>query len=438
MHKRVIATSVAIICVFSILLGGVVNTLYKKSYFAVYASELLTMVPRFVAELRQEITLDQFLRPPLSTGENAKDYIALICNQKNEITWLSKSAKQESFADICKSLPKTLSKPTLSYFQEEPYILYNISEHLGFQDNHFFIIRHISNEIEQFAEVKNSTWFYVFLLFSATILMIYAASYWSFSPLRKLTDELNDITSSKRETLSGNYPSELEDVTEALNRMIHLREKQTQRYRHAMDDLAHSLKSRLAATNAILDDSNLSREMLAKRIIQQVIQMDDVVQYQLKRAMVGQQGLIKDNTPIMPILKSLIGMFTKIYSDKPVQIYLDISASQTLPLNKADLTELLGNLLENAFRFCIMKIRVRCYLAENKNILLIEDDGPGVPIAFRESIFQRGIRADQLTPGTGIGLAVCSEIVESYSGNIRIISSHLEGAGFIMSFQRNR
>ncbi|USH01317.1 GHKL domain-containing protein [Grimontia kaedaensis] len=441
-HKRVISTSIAIIFLFSLLVGFLINQVYVKNYVAMYSSQLVAQVPHIVGELRRDNMLELGQNAP-NQGQpipetKHSDYLAFICEQDGSASWMSSEARNSGMSDICLYVPHSMKEPDMIYYKESPYVVHVISEATYSTSDLFIVVRDVTPQLEKLAHVKRQTWFYVGLAFLAATGLLYAASYWSFSPLRKLAGELNEIAESRRETLASDYPKELEDVTDALNRMITLRKDQTQRYRHAMDDLAHSLKSRLAATNALLDDSSLSREIMSKRIVEQVSQMDDMVQYQLKRALVGQRGLVREKTELRPVIASLSGMFSKIYSDKPVNVTLNLQELTSLPLNKADLTELLGNLLENAFRFCISEVRISSREMLEHCVLTVEDDGLGVAETLRESIFQRGVRADQLNPGTGIGLAVCDEIVESYGGKIRVIESELEGAAFIMTFPKLR
>lgn len=436
-HKRVIITSAAIILLFTLLLGFVINLLYKQSYLSIYTAELITAVPRIVSELRQDNPLDfkKIIIEPhkKATPKAPFEYMALICKDKTQV-WASDKANKQNLIDLCPYLPTQTPKPILVSHDNKNYIVYKIYSPTSKPRHGFFILREVSEQLDQFITLKQKTWVSLVLLFIITTAAIYAASYWSFRPLRQLVDELNEISASKREKLGSAYPSELEGVTEALNRMIWLQKQQTKRYSNAMEDLAHSLKSRLAATNAILYDSNTPQEQMCLRVVEQISQMDDMVHYQLKRAMVGQRGLVIAHTPLMPIITSLIGLFSKVYWDKPVLVETSFFYNDPLPLNKADLTELLGNLLENAYRLCLERIRIRTYRNAKEVIILIEDDGPGVPPEFRDSIFQRGVRADQLNPGSGIGLAVSADIVENYSGTLNVHTSPLEGAAFIIRF----
>ncbi len=436
-HKRVIITSAAIILFFTVLLGFAINLLYKQSYLSLYTAELIAAMPRTLDELiqnhHQEVKKTKVDSLKKGTTKTPFEYMTLICKDKAQI-WLSDIVNEQNLIDLCPYLPSQTPKPLLVSHDNKNYIIYKLYSPTSTPQHDFFILREVSEQLEQFTSLRQKAWVSLVLLFIITTAAIYASSYWSFRPLRQLVDELNDISASKREKLSDAYPSELEGVTEALNRMIWLQKQQTKRYSNAMEDLAHSLKSRLAATNAILYDTQSTQEQICLRVVEQISQMDDMVHYQLKRAMVGQRGLVATHTPLMPIISSLIGLFSKVYWDKPVLVETSLFYDEPLPLNKADLTELLGNLLENAYRLCLEHIRIRTYRNAKEVIIAIEDDGPGVPVEYRDSIFQRGVRADQLNPGSGIGLAVSADIVENYSGNLSVHTSSLEGAAFIIRF----
>ncbi len=149
---------------------------------------------------------------------------------------------------------------------------------------------------------------------------------------------------------------ELQEVTMAVNRLSHISNDQQGRYRHAMDDLAHSLKTRLAATNALLDDSSLDRRELNQRIMEQISQMDDLVQYQLKRD--GRSARIAEKQCRAKTYHHQFDrMLSKIYADKHAILHYHFDDKLKLPINKDDLMELFGNMLENSFRFCISQVK---------------------------------------------------------------------------------
>ncbi|OOE83841.1 hypothetical protein BZG73_10650 [Salinivibrio siamensis] len=440
LRTRVLATSIGIILLFSIALAALINKLYQQNSMAAYSRDLASQIPMVMAQLSKDglIRADQLTAWIQSLDPSSSDYMSVLCTPDNHTLWTSRDVQAFNIDDICTHIPNEAKKPQYLSIAGFNVVAQRLSSEKqpGDSENRLFVLRNVDKQKQQLADLEAETWFYISLLFVSASALVVAACHWSFSPLRRLARELIAITESRQQTLDNDYPDELQDVTQALNRMITQREKQKSRYRHAMDDLAHSLKTRLSATNALLDDNHLSREQLNKRILEQVSQMDDMVQYQLKRALVGQCGLKREDSPLSAPIDSLTGMLDKAYRDKPVKVVRAFDESASLPVHRSDLMELLGNLLENAYRFCLETVQIR--LDDHGEVwqLAIEDDGPGVPEQYRESIFQRGVRADQLNPGTGIGLAVCDEIIASYDGNIHASDSPLQGAAFVLTIPK--
>ncbi|MGB1320515.1 MAG: ATP-binding protein, partial [Vibrio gallaecicus] len=205
------------------------------------------------------------------------------------------------------------------------------------------------------------------------------------------------------------------NVTSALNELLFQQKENQERYKRSLNDLAHSLKTRVAVSQALLDDSSPTKN---HQINQQLLEMDSLIQGQLKRASLGVKGITTNDTLLKPVLDSLVGMFTKIYTDKSIQFVSDYPDNQTLPLSKDDLMEIMGNILENTYRFADQSILFKVTNIDNQIMVEISNDGPAIDSNTSQSLFQRGVRADQQNPGTGLGLALCDEIIHSYKGAI--------------------
>ncbi len=160
--------------------------------------------------------------------------------------------------------------------------------------------------------------------------------------------------------------------------------------------------------------------------------MGKIVEYQLQRARAGGQQAATLTPPIAVrrVAERLAASLTKVYRDKAVTVALEIDATVHFHGIEGDLFEMLGNLLENAFKWCGHRIRVSSESSQWALTLMVEDDGPGIPPDQVTRLLERGARADEATPGHGIGLAVVREICEAYGGDIRIERSPLGGARF--------
>lgn len=259
---------------------------------------------------------------------------------------------------------------------------------------------------------------------------------WGIRSLRSLSAELDDVETGKRAALSDEHPRELLRLTRSLNRLLESERQQSERYRHSLDDLAHSLKTPLAVLQGVGEVilAQPSSAEQARTLQGQVNRMNQQISYQLQRASLRKSGLLRYQVKLQPLLTSLIEALDKVYRDKQVVISQEYSAELRVPVEQGALLELLGNILENAYRLCISEIRITARLTEMDCELIVEDDGPGVPKHQRERILKRGERLDTQYPGQGIGTAVVKDIIDSYAGQLFVEDSTLGGAQFRVVF----
>jgi two-component system sensor histidine kinase PhoQ len=210
----------------------------------------------------------------------------------------------------------------------------------------------------------------------------------------------------------------------------------SERYRNTLDNLAHSLKTPLAAIRSVVSEQPKSDGNA--KIEEQIERMNDIVRYQLRKPasyVGGSLGVAP--VPVEEELKRMVEGLRKVYRDKVPEIRLDVGPNVRFRGDLGDFMELSGNLLDNAFKWCRKEVRVQLRTegaADDGRIrMTVSDDGPGIPenAAFR--LMQRGVRLDESAPGHGIGLAVVRDIVTSYNGEVRIGRSSLGGAEISIS-----
>ena len=259
---------------------------------------------------------------------------------------------------------------------------------------------------------------------------------WGIRSLRNLSAELDDVETGKRAGLSDEHPRELLRLTRSLNRLLESERQQSDRYRHLLDDLAHSLKTPLAVLQGVAEviSAQPGNAEQAHTLQGQVKRMSQQISYQLQRASLRKSGLLRYQVKLKPLLNSLLEALDKVHRDKQVSVTRNFSAELRVPVEQGALLELLGNILENAYRLCNKDIRITAKLSEIGCELVIEDDGPGVPKHQRERILQRGERLDTQYPGQGIGIAVVKDIIDSYGGQLFVEDSELGGAQFRIIF----
>ena len=219
-------------------------------------------------------------------------------------------------------------------------------------------------------------------------------------------------------------------------RLLQSEREQRIRYRDSLDDLAHSLKTPLAVLQGVSESmAQRAAEREQAWVLQtQIERMNQQISYQLQRASLRKSGLVRHQVELLPVVQSLCNTLDKVYRDKRVKVSIDIPALSHVPIEQNALLELLGNLLENAYRLCLGHVRVSLQRKGQGIDVCVEDDGPGVPPDQRERILRRGERLDRQHPGQGIGLAVVKDIIESYDAQLALEDSMLGGAAFRIHF----
>lgn len=256
-------------------------------------------------------------------------------------------------------------------------------------------------------------------------------------PLRQIEKEIGEIELGRRQSLSGNFPSELSSVASNLNILIGSERARSERYRNTLDNLAHSLKTPLAAVRSIIAEDPGSD--LGKRIETQVQRMDDIVRYQLRKpATHVSQRLGMTAVDVEKELKRLVDGLAKVYKDKNPEVALNIAEGVVFRGDRGDFLELAGNLLDNACKWCRSRVELVAQPVDGDGSALrmtVADDGAGIPVEVSELLKERGMRLDENTPGHGIGLAVVNDIAIAYGGRVDIGRSTLGGAAVTVTLR---
>ncbi|WP_394131043.1 ATP-binding protein [Shewanella maritima] len=430
---RVLVTSYIIITLVVCGLAWMITVLYGQQLYNETTTKLIAELPVIAAEFREH-----YLVPITQASDNDNidaTYLMATCTDQYHSLWHSTAAKEQAIDNICENYQQikgNYGPAYLEYGPQNTYFSYVLSVVIDEKDYHLIILKDAAQLIQQLNEFDRIMLLRLAAVLAIAYVLLTSAAYWGLMPLRHLKSELDNLKNGQQQTLSKNYPIELQEITGSLNELLQQNQQRQTRYQNAMNDLAHSLKTRLAASIAIIDDKSLSQEQTKQRTLQQINDMDQLVKYQLKRAMIGKQGLMMQTTPIAATVADIAQMMDKIYQAKQVQFSTNIESNLSFPLSKGDVMELVGNLLENAYRLCISEVKLSASKQQGYYQLIVEDDGPGVEDAIKEKIIQRGVRADTQTPGQGIGLAVCQELVDSYHGQLLIETSDLLGAKFII------
>ncbi|MEX2125116.1 MAG: ATP-binding protein [Woeseia sp.] len=247
-------------------------------------------------------------------------------------------------------------------------------------------------------------------------------------PLRQIESQIAEIEEGRRQSLSENLPSELNGVARNVNLLIGSERARSERYMHTLDNLAHSLKTPLAAMRSVIAEHPESE--LGRRVSGQVERMHDIVRYQLRKpASYAAEGFGMAAVAVEKELQRLVDGLLKVYKDKNPDIALDVADGVVFRGDRGDFLELAGNLLDNACKWCRARVELQIRPTAGAGLeLVVADDGPGIPAELADILLERGMRLDESAPGHGIGLAVVRDIAVSYGGDVRIAASTLGGA----------
>ncbi|WP_295625693.1 ATP-binding protein [uncultured Nitrosomonas sp.] len=373
-------------------------------------------------------------------GHVNSDTYAYIVDPTNTIAWRSNSS-------LNKPLPPTalLEKGKKEFSQimlnEEPYFIYRYGvaweTPAGDYPLTFIVITDTVLFEAQIERYREDLWGWlsimaVFLL--ATQMLVLR---WGLQPLRKVSTEIAAIESGQKENLKGIYPSEIQVLTDSINSLINHEHKQQKRYRNGLADLAHSLKTPLAVLQGAIqgeEDETIRR----KTIQEQIDRMDNTIQYQLRRAATAGSSPGMRLILLRPMVDRIVNTVTKAYRDKSPHITTEIDESTGLRIDEGDLMELLGNLIDNAFKWCRQSIHLSAGYQGSQMIIQVKDDGPGIQSHEIARILERGVRADQSIPGHGIGLAIVRDITQVYGGELSIENNPAGGLCVALRLKQNK
>ncbi len=284
--------------------------------------------------------------------------------------------------------------------------------------------REFNSQVHRF---QRSMWLWFSGLAAFLMLIQTAILRWGIAPLRQIASELRAIESGQQSALGGNYPRELQALARNLNALLIARDTHLQRYRNALGDLAHSLKTPLAVIRSILESDHRARA-IADALKEPVDQLDATIKYQLQRAATAGRGALAPPVEVGPILERIIVSLRKVYHARPIVISGTAAPAVIFYGDQGDLMEILGNLADNACKWARSTVWVEVLrdkpASDNARPWLrirVHDDGSGVPPERVHEVMRRGTRLDQSVEGHGIGLATVREIVETgYVGELTL------------------
>ena len=249
-------------------------------------------------------------------------------------------------------------------------------------------------------------------------------------PLRRIEQGLAEVRSGSAEKLEGELPAEIEPLQDELNALIASNQEIIDRARTQVGNLAHALKTPLAV---ITNEAREDKGALGAKIAEQAEIMRDQVNHYLDRARVAARvGVIGRATPVQDVLEPLQRALERIHRERSIAIHVECAPDARFAGERQDLEEILGNVCDNACKWAKSRVNVVVSATGGRKspgrlAIRIDDDGPGLSDEQRARIGKRGVRLDETKPGSGLGLSIVTDLVQSYRGSLTLARSPLGG-----------
>lgn len=246
----------------------------------------------------------------------------------------------------------------------------------------------------------------------------------SLHPLHEIKENLARVASGELQQINARGPAEVMPLVNEFNRILKSASQKSKRSRLSIGNLAHALKTRLAHLQLLFDsESRIGITQLRQAMKACAEEIHHDVERELKRARLMGDVYSSQQTDLEVEVPKLVSTLQKIYSEKQVAFAWQHDSQTKLMLDREDMLELLGNLLDNAFKWCRGQVQLNIQAESNVTgqpgiSIVVEDDGPGSSAPELDSLLQRGMRMDESKPGSGLGLAIVQDIVQHYHGSI--------------------
>nr|WP_010133030.1 ATP-binding protein [Microbulbifer agarilyticus] len=419
-----------VLLVFLVVVSGVLERAYRTSLDEAKARELQLHVYTLLAGAELE---GDNLQLPLSLQEprfNQPDsgLIGAVMDARGRVIWRSPSALSlPNFAELPLPLPLRQDQKVFAKIQlpdsTVPYSSFRQGIAWGLENLQFtFVVLEDAGPLQaQVYQFNTTLWRWLGIGALALIAVQLLVLRWGLAPLREVTSALKNMQRGGADTLQGKFPKELVPLTDNLNLLIDNERRQREKTRNTLGDLAHSLKTPLAVLKGM--DVVANPRAAQQALAEQVERMDGIISYQLKRAVATSPKSILRGVAVQPMAEKILSALDKAYRDKSIDAELLCDPSVLFYGDEGDLMEMLGNLLDNAYKYGGGKLLVSAQNSDDRRGLeiIVADNGPGLTEAEWQRVVQRGVRADEQQQGQGIGLAVVVDIVESYHGSIAVV-----------------
>lgn len=440
LRRRLLASASVLLLLFLGAMGGALHQAFTKSVLATAESALRNQVLLLMANIemeQQQITAPQALSEPRLTQTDASLFAQIVIPERG-VLWRSPSLLGRNLS---------ISEGDLGIFKFEPDMpdldgmpVYGLSFAAAWEaesgDVPFVIqvAEHRQPYLERLRAYREQLVLWLTVLGMSLLLLLLGLLNWGLKPLARVTRQVSEIEQGERQRFSEDYPLEVSRLTQNLNQLLNFEQQRIDRQQETLGNLAHSLKTPLAVMHGI-DYSEQNKAEARK----QLGAMQQIIDYQLQSASaVGRRRFARPVEVAEPTQK-VIDSLQKLYQEKAIKVDFKVEPNTQFFGDVGDWLDLVGNLLENAFKWSESEVSVSLRncpvvgVSESHRLatqITVSDNGSGIEGDLKQIILQRGVRLDSQTPGHGLGMHIVKGIVEAYEGRIEISDNVPTGAVF--------
>ena len=244
-------------------------------------------------------------------------------------------------------------------------------------------------------------------------------------PLKSIGAEIGDIREGKRNKLSQDYPSDVQPLINELNNLLDHNVVLLKRARNQLGDLAHSVKNPLSV---IISEAEKMQPDRRDLILRQTSDISGNIDHYLSRARTfGGENILGSRSDVKEVVDDLVYTMRRLYQQRELEYDFSNLEECTFRGETQDLEEMLGNLIDNACKWAKRRVVITGGVSSGRLLLIIADDGPGIPEEKIKNVQRRGHKLDETKPGHGQGLGIVNDIANLYGGTMTLSRSSLGG-----------
>ena len=409
----------SLICVFIILLwltSHSIRLLAEDSVADHLEHDAVSILAAITIDTSHNITVNRDQIEPIYLETYSGDYFQVISNKQ---VILSLSLNEQNF-NIIPLAPGTIKKEYLTGPKQQPLLImiYGYKK----QDRNITIA--VAEDLTPtLARINTFQYRYTFIALVLLILLIAIQVFIlrsGFKRLNLISQEIRSLEKGEITQLNTDVPQEVAAIVQEVNWLLKLLDQRLQRSRNSLGDLAHALKTPLTLLKQLPQEISLQTHPDICKVVElQTTTMQNIMDRVLKQARMAGTGPAFIKFDVSQEIPALIQVMQSIHRDKNLTINFMTPKASTLSIDREDMLELAGNLLDNACKWAHSKINLSININEFIH-LIIEDDGPGVPESELASLAKRGIRLDEIVSGHGLGLSIARAITEQYGGRLTL------------------